>query len=172
MKIPWTHTHKKRGINLCYLWLQISWNYPDSRYYLIISLVRCRSFPSSNADTQAACLSLDGQGVLQVREGGVSTTTNETPRNTTQLRTDWEGGEPTFVFLIDCFFFLNLKLCDKSYGWPPSFCQKMVSVLSQQHPVIMPTDGWRDNVTFLEPYVSLSGWFCKFFLQTCFTDIL
>lgn len=36
--------------------------------YLVVPLVRCGSFPSSNADTQAACLSKDGQGVLQVED--------------------------------------------------------------------------------------------------------
>ena len=74
-------------------------NQQDSRgtSYLVISFVRCRSFPSCNADTQSACLSLDVQGVLQVKEPGVNTTTSEALLNTTQLRTAWEGGMPTML---------------------------------------------------------------------------
>lgn len=165
-------------MNLYNLWPLISWTYPHSRYasYLVISLVRCRSFPSSNADTQASSLSLDGQIVLQVKEGGVSTTTSETPLITTQLRTDWEGGKPTMLsffvifFKLIVFYFDILKLNDITYGRPPSFCRKVASISSQQHHVVMPTDGWRD--TCLEPNVSLSGSWMILCLEFCFKDIL
>lgn len=52
---------------------------PGIQPYLVISFVRRWSFSTSNADAQAACLSHDGEGVLQVEEGGVNNTGSENP---------------------------------------------------------------------------------------------
>lgn len=64
MKIPWTNkqTNKTQCVTCHY---KPSQNYSGSRSYLIISLVRCRSFPTSNADAQTTCLSLNGDCVLK-----------------------------------------------------------------------------------------------------------
>lgn len=78
---------------------------------------------------------------------------------TTQLRSEREASPQS------CHFFSNVIL---SYGWPPSFCQKVASILSQQHPVSMPRDGWRDTLTCLEPDVSLSGRFVPLCSILCF----
>lgn len=67
MKIPWTKNNTR--FNVASVTSNLK-NCPVSRSHLIISLVRCRSFPTSNADAQAACLSLNGDCVLQDGEWG------------------------------------------------------------------------------------------------------
>lgn len=54
---------------------------PGTHPYLVISFVRRGSFSTGDADAQAACLSDDGQGVLQVEEGQLAILGVESQQN-------------------------------------------------------------------------------------------